>query len=177
MVKRIFALLLVLVMITGCGIADELPLRDSTPGQKMLKNYMSRVNDFLVENGDYEINRVFDETDNVVELGISSAPDNPEPEVVGVTVYMRYDGIHYMLVRVSDVNRFPRVAGAFIRALSPDTITKEQAMATPAERAQRVVSNPSDSFVDYEFDKYEDKEKEILNGEKPQITYAYHHDP
>ena len=174
MVKRIFALLLVLVMIAGCGIADELPLRDSTPGQKMLKNYMSRVNDFLVENGDYEINRVFDETDNVVELGISSAPDNPEPEVVGVTVYMRYDGIHYMLVRVSDVNRFPRVAGAFIRALSPDTITKEQAMATPAERAQRVVSNPSDSFVDYEFDKYEDKEKEILNGEKPQVTYAYY---
>ncbi len=176
MVKRIFALLLILVMIAGCGIADELPLRDSTPGQKMLKNYMSRVNDFLVENGDYEINRVFDETDNVVELGISSAPDNYEPEVVGVTVYMRYDGIHYMLVRVSDVNRFPRVAGAFIRALSPDTITKEQAMATPAERAQKVISNPSDSFVDYEFDKYADKNTEILNGEKPQITYAYYPD-
>ena len=176
MVKRIFALLLVLVMIAGCGIADELNLTDSTPGQKMLKSYMSLVNDFLIENGDYEINRIFDETEKCVEMGVTSVPDAYEPEGVGVTAYLNYDGIYYMLVRVSDVYRFPRVAGAFIRALNPNTITNEQAMATPAERAQKVVSNPSDSFVDYEFDKYADRETEILNGEKPQITYAYYPD-
>ena len=40
MVKRICTLLLILVMIAGCGIADGLDLMESTPAQKMLKNYM-----------------------------------------------------------------------------------------------------------------------------------------
>ena len=177
MVKRICTLLLILVMIAGCGIADGLDLMESTPAQKMLKNYMSQVNDFLIKNGDLEINKIFDQTEKCVELGVVSNPDDTEvfePEGVAVTVYLNYDGIYYLLLRVSDVSRFPRVAGAFIRALNPNTITNEQAMATPAERAQKVVSNPSDSFVDYEFDKYADRETEILNGEKPQITYAYY---
>ena len=176
MVKRICTLLLILVMIAGCGIADGLDLMESTPAQKMLKNYMSQVNDFLIKNGDLEINKIFDQTEKCVELGVVSNPDDTEvfePEGVAVTVYLNYDGIYYLLLRVSDVSRFPRVAGAFIRALNPNTRTNEQAMATPAERAQKVVSNPSDSFVDYEFDKYADRETEILNGEKPQITYNW----
>ena len=96
MVKRICTLLLILVMIAGCGIADGLDLMESTPAQKMLKNYMSQVNDFLIKNGDLEINKIFDQTEKCVELGVVSNPDDTEvfePEGVAVTVYLNYDGI------------------------------------------------------------------------------------
>ena len=173
MVKRILALLLALLMITGCGYADELDLRDSTPAQKTLKTYMEKVNELLVENGELEINKVFDQTDYTADLGVVSLPDAYDPEHVSVTVYMKYDGIHYLLLRVDDVYRFPKIAGAFIRALNPEKMTWEQAMETPTQRAQKAISNPHDSYTDYEYNKYADRDTEILNGEQPQISYAY----
>ena len=51
MVKRICALLAVLILLTtGSSLAD-LKLRDKTPAQKMLATYIENVNEFLAENG------------------------------------------------------------------------------------------------------------------------------
>ena len=61
MVKRICALLTVFILlITGSGLAD-LKLKDKTPAQKMLATYIGNVNEFLADNGEMELNRIFDE--------------------------------------------------------------------------------------------------------------------
>ena len=166
MVKRICGLLLALVLLTGSSYAD-LKLRDKTPAQQALKAYMTDVNTFLLENGEQEINKIFDQLDSVVELGITGSEDAYEPEDVTVTVYLSSDGIYYLLLRVNDALRFPRIAAAFRRALSPETITPEEALKTPTARAQKAASNPTDSFE-------EQVEEEKLQGTSPREFYAYY---
>ena len=167
MVKRICALLLaLLLMITGSSLAD-LKLDESTPAQKSLKTYLENVNAFLAESGEQEINHVFDQLKTVVELGITSSEDAYEPEDVTVTVYLYTGSINYLVLRVNDAGRFPKIAAAFRRALNPQTMTQAEALKTPAERAKKAVTNPTDSF--------EDKvEEEKLNGINFREFYAYY---
>ena len=166
MVKRICGLLLVLVLLTGSSYA-ELKLLEKTPAQRMLKTYMSNVNGFLLENGEEEINKIFDQQNTVVEMGITSTNDAFEPEDVTVTVYLTNGSIYYLLLRVNDAARFPRIAAAFRRALSPQTITAEEALKNPAKRAEKAVKNPTDSFEDQ-------VEEEKLQGTAPREFYAYY---
>ena len=173
MVKRICVLLPVLfLLMTGNSIAD-LKLNQRTPAQKMLANYIANVNTFLAENGEMELNRVFDQQNTVVELGITVSDEDFEPDVV-VDIYMRYDSLHYLVLRVNNPERFPQVAAAFLRALNPKTMTQEESLKKPMERARKAATNPTDSFADHEFDIYAEKEQEILNGERPQTFYAYY---
>ena len=173
MVKRICVLLLaMLLLMTGSSLAD-LKLNRKTPAQKMLATYIANVNDFLAENGEMEFNRIFDQQNTVVELGITVSDEDFEPDVL-VDIYLRYDSLHYLVLRVNDPGRFPQIAAAFLRALNPKTMTKEEALKKPAERAKKAAANPTDSFADHEFDIYAEKEQEILNGEKPQTFYAYY---
>ena len=174
MVKRICALLVLFLITAGSSIAD-LKLRDNTPAQKMLTTYIANVNSFLAENGELELNRIFDEQNTVVELGITTSDEDFEPDVV-VDIWMRYDSLHYLVLRVNNTDRFPPIAGAFLQALNPKTMTQQEALKIPAERAKKAAKAPSDSFSDHEFDIYADKEQEILNGEKPQSYYAYYPD-
>lgn len=172
MVKRIRALLPVLfLLMTGNSFAD-LKLYDKTPAQKMLAAYIENVNGFLAENGESEFNRIFDQQNTVVELGITAFDDDYEPDVV-VDIYLRYDSLYYLVLRVNSPERFPAVAGALIRALNPNTMTKEESLKNPTERAGKAAANPQNSFSDHEFDIYAETEQEILNGEKPQTFYAY----
>lgn len=180
MVKRIVLLLLVLTLIIPAGSSlAELKLRDTTPAQKMLKTYMENVNIFLQENGEMPVNKIFDQANSVVEMGITLVEDTYVPEGVTVTVNLYYDQLWYMLVRVNGDNlaRFPRIAGAFVRALNPKTMSQQEAMKTAVERLQKVYENPELQFEDYKYDKYEDRETSILNGERPQTYYAYYPNP
>ena len=167
MVKRICALLLALLLLmTGSSLAD-LKLSENTPAQKSLKTYLENVNAFLTESGEQEINHIFDQLKNVVELGITSSEDAYEPEDVIVTVYLYTGSINYLVLRVNNANRFPKIAAAFRRALNPQTMTQQEALKTPAERAKKAVRNPTDSF--------EDKvEEEKLNGISFREFYAYY---
>ena len=176
MVKRICALLLALILLTAAGnsLAD-LKLAENTPAQKMLATYIANVNGFLAENGELEFNRIFDQQHTVAELGITASDEDYEPDVV-VDIYLRYDSLHYLVVRVNSTERFPAIAGAFIRALNPITMTQEESLKKPTERAKKAAENPQNSFSDHEFDIYAEKEQEILNGEKPQTFYAYYPD-
>lgn len=179
MVKRIVLLLLALTLIvtTGSSLA-ELKLRDTTPAQKMLKTYMENVNNFLLENGEMPINKIFDQTNSVVEMGITLTDEAFIPEGVTVTVHLYYDQLWYMLVRVNNENlaRFPQIAGAFVRALNPQTMSQAESMKTATARVQKVYQEPNTPFEDYRYDKYEDRETSILNGERPQTYYAYYPD-
>jgi len=164
MVKRIIALLLVLALIPAAGLAD-LKLREDTPARKMLKTYMANVNAFLVEQGELEINTVFDQNRDVAELGITAAGDAELPEDVTVTVYLYYDSINSLLLRVNDTARFPAIAAAFIQALSPKTLSGADALKEPAARAKTARDNPGNSFEDT---------VEELNGTAPRTYYAYY---
>lgn len=165
MVKRIAALLLVLLLAAGSSLAD-LKLYESTPAQKALKTYIDNVNAFLVDNGELELNHIFDQVDTVVELGITLTDDAFMPEDVDVCVYLYYNSIDYLVLRVNSAQRFPQIASAFLRALSPKTMTQAESLKVPSERAKKAVSNPQDSF--------EDKvEEEKLNGTAPRTFYAY----
>ena len=173
MVKKICVLLTVMfLVITGSSLAD-LKLRKETPAQEMLATYIANVNSFLAENGELELNRIFDEQNTVVELGITVSDEDFEPDVV-VDIWMRYDSLHYLVLRVNNTDRFPPIAAAFLQALNPKTMTQEEALKIPTERARKAAKAPSDSFSDHEFDIYAEKEQEILNGEKPQSYYAYY---
>ena len=164
MVKRILALLLVLALIPAGCLAD-LKLREDTPAQKMLKTYIANANGFLVEQGELEINTAFDQNRDVMELGIT-VNDNAElPEDVTVTVYLYYDSINSVLLRVNDVARFPAIAAAFLQALSPKTMTAQDALSEPSARAKAARDNPANSFED---------EVEELNGTAPRTYYAYY---
>ena len=166
MVKRISALLLALTLMTGSSLAD-LKLQEGTPGQKSLKTYMANVNTFLAENGEFEINQVFEQYHLITEMGITTMPDSDMPEGVTVTVYLYYGSMNYLLLRVNDAARFPRIAAAFRRALSPKTMTQEESLEMPAKRAKDAVQNPTDSFED-------EVEEEKLNGTSPREFYAYY---
>ena len=126
MVKRICALPVLFLITAGSSIAD-LKLRDNTPAQKMLTTYIANVNSFLAENGELELNRIFDEQNTVVELGITTSDEDFEPDVV-VDIWMRYDSLHYLVLRVNNTNRFPPIAGAFLQALNPKTMTQQEAL-------------------------------------------------
>ena len=172
MVKRIAALLLVLLLAVGSSLAD-LRLFEKTPAQKMLKTYIGNVNTFLAENGESELNRIFDQQNTELEIGITYSDEDFEPDVVA-DIYLRYDSLYYLVLRVNSTERFPAIAGAFLRALNPEGMTQGESLKTPSERAAKAAANPENSFVDHEFDIYAEKEQEILNGEKPQSYYAYY---
>ena len=178
MVKRIFPVILALILIfpAGNSLADLKKLWDTTPAQQMLKTYIANVNEFLDASGEEEINKIFDQQDTIVELGVTISDESFVPEDVVVTVYLHYKSINYLLLRVDSAARFPKIAAAFLRALNPKTMTQDQALKVPTERANRAVQKPYDSFADVEFDKYGDIETEIMNAEKPQTYYAYYPD-
>ena len=92
MVKRIALLLLaILLALPAGGSLAELKLRDKTPAQKMLKTYMENVNAFLEESGELPINKIFDQANSIVEMGITVTEETYIPEGVTVTVHLYYD--------------------------------------------------------------------------------------
>ena len=168
MVKRLCALLLALLLTLAAGSTiAELKLWEDTPAQKALKTYIANVNSFLAENGEFELNHIFDQQDSVVELGITYTEESYIPEGVDVIVYLYYGSINYLKLRVSDLARIPQIAGAFLQALNPQTMTKEEALKVPKQRAQAAVNNPIGPFED-------EVEEEMLNGTSPRTFYAYY---
>ena len=163
MVKRLLALLAAALLLPGTGVAS-IAWREKTPAQKLLKSYIDNVNTFLVEQGEQEINTCFEMYDQLAVLGITSTPNAETPEGVEITAKLYYDTINSVEIRVDEIERFPVIAGAFIRALYPESMSAEAAMKAPADRAKAALGNPENSFVD---------EVEELNGTAPRSYYAY----
>ena len=163
MVKRLLALLAAALLLPGTGMAS-IAWREKTPAQKLLKTYIDNVNIFLVEQGEQEINTCFEMYDQLAVLGITSAPNAETPEGMEITAKLYYDSINSIEIRVDEIERFPVIAGAFIRALYPESMSAEAAMKAPADRAKLALENPENSFVD---------EVEELNGTVPRTYYAY----
>ena len=163
MVKHLLALLAAALLLPGTGMAS-IVWQDKTPAQKVLKEYIANVNTFLIDQGEQEINTCFEMYEPQAVLGITSAPNAETPEGVEITAKLFYDTINSVELRVDEVERFPVIAGALIRALYPESMSAEAAMKAPADRAKAALANPENSFAD---------EVEELNGTVPRTYYAY----
>ena len=140
MVKRLLALLAAALLLPGSGTAS-IAWREKTPAQKQLKEYITNANAFLADQGEQEINTCFEMYDAQAVLGITSAPNAETPEGVEVTVKLYYDTVNSVELRVDEVERFPVIAGALIRALYPESMTAEEAMKAPSARAKAATSS------------------------------------
>ena len=167
-IVRIAALVLTVLLLMPGRINAELALPQSTTGQKLLADYISTVNTLLDIAGEKPINSVFDIRKNGVELGITDTDNAEVPEKVEITAELYEDAINTVEVRVCDEGRFPRIAAAFIQALSPKTITADAAMKEPVRRLQKVRDHPESAFADI------DPDEQIMNGENPFIYYFYY---
>ncbi len=165
MAGKLTALLLALMLalLPAAGEAS-LAWKQRTPAQQRLKTYIEQVDVFLDEAGEWPINSLFEIYDSFAVLGITREDNAEMPEDVEITARLLYETINTVELRVSDPERFPEIAAAFLRALYPDTMTREEALLVPAQKAQRVLKNPEDSFAD---------EMDDLAGERPRVFYAY----
>lgn len=167
MVKRLAVMLAAAVLLLpGISTASG-NWKDNTPGQKILREYITDVNTFLIERGEQEVNTCFEMYNQLAVLGITTAPGAETPEGVEITAKLTYDSINSVEVRVSEAARFPVIASAFLQALYPETMTYEEALRVPAERTKKALSNPENSFEDV---------VEELNGTTPRTYYAYYPD-
>ena len=167
MVRRLVALLAAAALfLPGTGMASII-WKENTPGQKLLKEYITNVNTSLIEQGEQEINTCFEMYDQLAVLGITSAPGAETPEEVEITVRLTYDSINSVQLRVNEAERFPVIAAGFLQALYPETMTVSEAIRVPAERTKKALANPENSFED---------EVEELNGTSPRMYYAYYPD-
>lgn len=164
MVRRIFPLLLVLILLAGQAFAAP-AWKENTPGQAMFKAYITRVNTALAEHGESPVNSLFEMYERVAEMGITFEEDAETPEGVEITANLYYDSINSVQIRVNEVTRFPRIAAAFLLALSPESMTWEQAIDSPSRHAQKAAENPQNSWED---------PVEELNGTAPRAYYAYY---
>ena len=170
MVRRILCVTLaaaVFLLLPVIALAD-LKWQEETPAMTTLKNYTLKVNEILEEHGESPVNTIFANFPQQTVMGIT-AEDNAEiPEDVEITVLLYYDTIDRLELRVSDTGRFPVIAASFIKALYGDTVTWEDALRVPTERAQRAEKDPTSSF---------EEKVEELNATKPQFFYEYEPNP
>ena len=158
-------MLAVLLLIPGKAARADIRWPEETAGQRMLKQYLDKAGEFLIAQGEPGINSLFDAHRSIVVFGITDLPEAEAPEKVEITARLFENSINSLEIRVSDFSRFPRIAASFIRALTPDAMTMEEALKIPTERMQRAAKSPESSFED---------QVEILNGTVPYIYYAYY---
>ena len=169
MVKRLTAFLLAWIIWAGAGAParGDVAWPEDTEGQRMLKAYAETANRFLIEQGEPGINSLFEAYSGFEVFGITDLPDAEVPESVEITAQLFPNSLNSLQVRVSDFARFPRIAAAFIQALTPETMTREEALSVPTQRMQKAAKAPENSFED---------QVEVLNGTVPYIYYAYYPD-
>jgi len=170
MVKRCFAVILLLLLIPVC-VVSEPAWREETQGQSMLHAYIEAVNACLLSQGEQTVNSIFEMYPRQAVLGITSQPGAETPEDVEITVSLTDDSISLLQLRVSSLSRFPPIAAAFLQALDTEGLSADEARKVPAEKTRKALDAPADSF---------EEDIEILNGDSPRTYYAYypnqHHD-
>ena len=167
MVKKTAAAFIaaLLIMTLACYAAfGEISFKQDTQGQVSLKNYIGLVNANLAAEGEKQVNSLFEMYSGFADLGITEKDNAETPEGIEIHAELKPDSIDRVQVRVNDAGRFTAIAAAFIQAVSPQTITIEEAKAKPAALVSRAAAQPEDS--------YEETVSE-LNGDAPRVYFAY----
>jgi len=162
---RRLILLAAAFLLLASGAGAEIRWKEETQGQKLLKTYVETANRFLESQGEQPVNSLFEMYRNFAVFGITRLNDAETPEGVEITARLFEKAIDSLEVRVSDLGRFPRIAAAFLQAMTPDTTTMEESLRVPAERAAKAAASPQNSY---------EEELEELNGTAPRVYYAYY---
>ena len=166
MVRRIWYLVFAAILLTVNLCTAEQAWKTDTPAQSILKAYIESANQFLTENGEKTVNRVFEIYPTIAVLGITEKPDAETPEGVEITATLLNDRIDWLQLRVSDdAERFTVIATCLIRALYGDNITAEDAVKGPSELAAKVKKSQKNSY---------EEPVEELSGRIPRFYYAYY---
>ena len=163
MVRRVIKIIAVLLLIPAAALAS-LKWSEETPALKTLKEYTEKVNELLAGADESPVNSLFANFPKETVMGITAEENAEIPESVEITVKLYYDTLDSLQLRVSEVDRFPVIAAAFIKALYGDAMTWEDALRIPTERAKKAAANPSSSF---------EEPVEEMNGTIPRTYYAY----
>ena len=163
MVKKTAAVIAALLLIPAVALAGTQWLED-TPALILLKQYTDSISRLLTEAGELPVNSLFSCFPKQVTMGITSEENAEIPEGVEITVDLYYETLNRLQLRVNDPDRFPVIAAAVIRALYGDSMTQEDAVRIPAERARRAKADPGNSF---------EEPVEEMNGTVPRVYYAY----
>ena len=164
MVRKFAAVIAALLLIPAVATGG-MEWKDETPALKVLKTYTDNINKLLTETGEHPINSLFSCFSSIAVMGITEKDDAEIPEDVEITVELSYDTISSLQLRVNDPDRFPVIAAAIIRALYGDSMTQEDAISIPQERAKKAKQDPASSF---------EEPVDAMNGNKPRVYYAYY---
>ena len=165
-VARLTAGIMLLTMLIPAGAAAaELNWKTETAGQQVLKLYVENANLALESHGEQPVNSLFEMYQGFAVMGITILDNAETPEGVEITARLFAESINSLEVRVSDVSRFPVIAAAFLQAMSPETMSWEDALKTPKERATKAAASPQNSY---------EEPMEDLNGTAPRVFYAYY---
>lgn len=165
-VKHFLLFLLLLTLFSHCSAVGEIQWPASpTDGQAALRGYIEQVNADLEQLGEYPINRMFELYASGGTFGITWQEDAEIPEGVELTFTLHPNSIDSLILRVSDSQRFSKIAGACLHALSPETTALKDAAREPEKRAANAIKKPQDSFEDHVI---------TLNGTSPRVYYAYY---
>lgn len=164
MVRRIAAALMAAVLLLPAAALAALKWSEETPGLVLLKEYTENVNEILTEAGESPVNTLFSNFPAETVMGITLEDDAEIPDSVEITVELTYESLRILELRVSEIDRFPVIAAAFIKALYGEGMSWEDALRIPKERAKRAAEDPGSSF---------EEPVEEMNGTIPRTYYAY----
>lgn len=163
--RKVTALLLTLMMITGTALAEMKWPRLKTAGQEQLRDYILRVNEDLTAQGQGNVNSIFEFYETFATMGVTAADNAEVPEQIEMTFLLNAEGVQTLQLRVSDAGRFAPMAAACVRASSPAAITLETALAEANAYVQRTLEAPYTTFAD---------EVDTMQGVSPRLYFAYY---
>ena len=162
--RKLAAMLLALMMITGNALAEIKWPRLTTPGQEQLQSYIARVNENLQSQGMGTVNSIFELYTTFVTMGITGMDNADVPEDVELTFQLSEEGVISLQLRVSDPGKFAAMAAACVQASSPGAITMDEALAEVNAYLQRTLEAPFTIFEDA---------VDMIQGLSPRLYYAY----
>ena len=162
--RKLAALLLVLMMTAASALAEVNWPRLTTAGQEQLRAYVERVNGNLAALGQPGINSVFECYETFVTMGVTASDNAEIPESVEMTFLLNAEGMQTLELRVSDAGRFAAIAAACMQAISPAAVTLEAAMAEANRYLQWTLDAPETGFED---------ELNAMQGVSGRVYYAY----
>lgn len=163
--KRLIALLLVLMMTLSLALAELSWPALTTRGQEALKAYVELVNQNLTNQGLTPVNSLFELYSGFATMGITAADDADFAEDVEMTFFLSGDSVQSLQLRVSDKGRFIAIASACIQASSPSAMTLQSAQKEPAAYIQQILAAPYTAF---------ESAVNAAAGDVPRTYYAYY---
>ena len=160
-------LCLLLLLTLPLSALGEMSFPSDTEGERLLADYIARVNEDLAAVHAAQVNSLFLCFPTTASLGVTDQDDAEVPEKVELDITMYDDALNVLTLRCQDPDQFAQLAAACIHAAAPEGITWAEALKAAQIYADRVKKAPNKSFADTVNEQ---------NGEAVRTYYAYYFD-